>query len=248
MPHTALLEELVLANHILASEEVVDGFGHISVRHPDQPERFFLSRARPPECIELADIMEFDLSGHPIDPQGRKPYLERFIHGSIYAQRPEVHAVVHSHSRNVLPFAITDAPLRPVVHSCATIGFTIPVWDAQDKFGDTALLVSNEEMGRDLATVLADNRAALMRGHGSTVVGASIKEAVYTAIYLNVNADLQIKASTLGPVKFLSEKEVEIIAGRLRNALPGEGYARAWEYWKKRALEKQALQALIASS
>lgn len=248
MSISSLLEELVLANHILASEEVVDGFGHISVRHPENPERFFLSRARPPECIELADIMEFDLSGNAQDPQGRKPYLERFIHGSIYAGRPDVQAVVHSHSRNVIPFAITDAPLRPVVHSCATIGFTIPVWDAQDAFGDTALLVSNEEMGRDLAAVLADHRATLMRGHGSTVVGDSIKEAVYTAIYLNVNADLQIKASGLGPIKFLSEKEVDVICARLRNGLPGEGYARAWEYWKKRALEKQALQALITEA
>jgi len=230
----ALLEELVTANHILASEGVVDAFGHISVRHPDDPDRYFLSRARPPERVELADIMEFTLQGEPVDARGRKPYLERFIHGAIYEARPDVQSVVHSHSRSVVPFAVTGAPLRPVVHSCATIGFDIPTWDAQDRFGDTTLLVSDMEMGRDLATVLARNRSALMRGHGCTVVGGSIKEAVYTAVYLEVNANLQLQASHLGPITFLTEGEVDKICARLRDGLPGEGFARAWEYWRGR--------------
>ncbi|MDX3906427.1 MAG: class II aldolase/adducin family protein [Pigmentiphaga sp.] len=236
----ALLEELVTANHILASEGVVDAFGHISVRSPDDPGRYFLSRARPPERVEPGDIMEFTLEGEPIDARGRKPYLERFIHGAIYQARPDVQSVVHNHSRSVVPFAVTGAPLRPIVHSCATIGFNIPTWDAQDKFGDTTLLVSDMEMGRDLATVLAENRSTLMRGHGCTVVGGSIKEAVYTAIYLEVNANLQLQASRLGPITFLTEGEVEKICARLRDGLPGEGYARAWEYWRGRAYADRA--------
>ena len=231
----ALLEELVTANHILASEGVVDAFGHISVRSPDNSERYFLSRARSPELVELDDIMEFTLEGEPIDARGRKPYLERFIHGAIYQARPDVQSVVHNHSRSVVPFAVTGAPLRPIVHSCATIGFHIPVWDAQEKFGDTTLLVSDMEMGRDLATVLGRNRSALMRGHGCTVVGNSIKEAVYTAVYLEVNANLQLQASRLGPITFLTAGEVEKISSRLRDAKPGEGYDRAWEYWRSRA-------------
>ncbi len=229
-----LIEELVTANHILASEGVVDAFGHISVRHPDKPGHYFLSRARPPECIEVPDIMEFTLDGNPVDAQGRKPYLERFIHGAIYQARPDVQSVVHSHSRSVIPFCITEAALRPVVHSCATIGRHIPTWDAQHKFGDTTLLVSDMEMGRDLATVLAENRSLLMRGHGSTVVGGSIKEAVYTAVYLEVNANLQITASRLGPITFLTDGEIEKISSRLRDGLPGEGFSRAWEYWRGR--------------
>lgn len=231
----ALLEELVTANHILASEGVVDAFGHVSVRHPDDPGRYFLSRARPPERVELADIMEFTLEGEPIDARGRKPYLERFIHGAIYQARADVQSVVHNHSRSVVPFAVTGATLRPVVHSCATIGFNIPTWDAQDKFGDTTLLVSDMEMGRDLATVLAQSRSTLMRGHGCTVVGGSIKEAVYTAVYLEVNANLQLQANPLGPITFLTEGEVDKICARLRDGLPGEGFSRAWEYWRGRA-------------
>lgn len=231
----AILDDLVVANRILAAEGVCDAFGHISVRNPGNPQRYFLSRARSPELIVRDDIMEFDLDGTPVGGDGRKPYLERFIHGSLYEARPDVQSVVHSHSRSVIPFSITPAPLRPVVHSCATIGAHVPVWDAQTSFGDTNLLISSMDMGRDFATVLADGRSALMRGHGSTVVGRSIREAVYTAVYLEVNAHLQSAATALGPVTFLSPGEIALIQSRLADAKPGEGYDRAWEYWSRNA-------------
>jgi ribulose-5-phosphate 4-epimerase/fuculose-1-phosphate aldolase len=230
-----LIQDLVVANRILASENVVDAFGHVSVRHPEDAGRYFLSKAKPPELVEPEDIMEFTLDGTPIHANGRKPYLERFIHGALYETRPEIQSVVHNHSRSVIPYAITEEKLKPVVHSCATIGSDIPVWDAQDTFGDTNLLISNMAMGRDFARVLANGNCALMRGHGCTVVGRSIREVVYTAVYLEVNAELQWRASHFGKVKFLTPGEVEKIKSRLGDAKPGEGYDRSWEYWRHRA-------------
>ena len=230
-----LLLDLVVANRILASENVCDAFGHVSVRNPDNPGRYFLSRARSPELIGRDDIMEFELDGTPVGDDRRKPYLERFIHGGIYEQRPDIHSVVHSHSRSVIPFTVTPTPLRPIVHSCATIGHEVPVWDAQDGFGDTNLLISDMDMGRDFAGVLGGNRSGLMRGHGSTVTGRSIREAVYTAVYLEVNALLQLQATALGPIKFLRDGEIDRIQSRLADAKPAEGYDRSWEYWARRA-------------
>ncbi|QZZ37439.1 class II aldolase/adducin family protein [Nitratireductor kimnyeongensis] len=226
---------MVAANRILASQGVCDAFGHISVRNPDNPNAYLLSCARAPQLVEREDIMEFALDGTPMHGDTRKPFLERFIHGALYAERADVHCVIHSHSRSVIPFTVTPAQLRPVVHSCATIGHAVPVWDAQTSFGDTNLLIANEAMGRDFASVMGEGNSALMRGHGSTVVGASIREAVYTAVYLEVNASLQIAASGLGPITFLTEGEVEIIQSRLADAKPGEGYDRAWEYWCRQA-------------
>ena len=233
-----LIEDLVTANRILASENVVDAFGHVSVRHPEDRGHFFLSRAKSPELVEPDDIMEFTLDGAPVDVRGQKPYLERFIHGAIYEARPEIQSVLHNHSRSVIPFSITEEKLRPVVHSCATIGLDIPVWDAQDKFDDTDLLISNLAMGRDFARVLGDHACALMRGHGCTVAGLSIREAVYSAVYLEVYAELQWKASRLGKIKYLSPGEIEKIKSRLGQGKPGEGYDRSWEYWRRRASSK----------
>lgn len=235
MSLSELIDDIVTANHILANEGVVDAFGHISARHPDDPNAYLLSRARAPELITADDIMTFALDGTPLNGDTRKPYLERFIHGSIYKARPDVQAVVHSHSRSVVPFSITKMRLRPVVHSCACIGHEVRVWDAQSAFGDTNLLVSNVAMGDDLATILAKDRAVLMRGHGSTVVGTSVHGVVYNAVYLEANADLQMKAIGLGEVTYLTAGEIDTINSRLENALPGEGYGRAWDYWKKRA-------------
>src|SRR6202795_4161724 len=161
-----LIEELVTANRILAREGIVDSFGHISARHPDNPQHYLLSRARAPDCIEEADIMEFTLDGTAVDAQGRAPYLERFIHGALYEARPDVHSVVHNHSPSVIPFGITSAKLKPLLHMCANIGHEVPVWDCRDKFGDTTLLVSDMDMGRDLARLLGSRPSALMRGHG----------------------------------------------------------------------------------
>jgi ribulose-5-phosphate 4-epimerase/fuculose-1-phosphate aldolase len=231
----AIIDDIVAANRILANEGVVDAFGHVSARHPQRPDRYILSRARSPELIRHEDIQEYELDGTPVDPKARKGYLERHIHGAIYEARPDVHAVVHNHSRSVIPFTVTNERLRPIVHSCATIGKHIPVWDAQDKFGDTTLLISDMAMGRDFADVLAENRSALMRGHGCTVVGASVREAVYTAIYLEVNAGLQLQATRFPPVKYLTDGEIDQICQRLADAKPAEGYDRAWNYWCRSA-------------
>jgi HCOMODA/2-hydroxy-3-carboxy-muconic semialdehyde decarboxylase len=226
---------MVAANRILASQGVCDAFGHISVRNPDNPDTYFLSCAKAPQLVEREDIMEFAFDGTPVGGDTRKPFLERFIHGSLYEARPDVRSVIHSHSRSVIPFTVTPAKLRPIVHSCATIGHDVPVWDAQNQFGDTNLLISSVDMGRDFAGVMGGGRSALMRGHGSTVVGASIREAVYTAVYLEVNANLQIQASALGPITFLTDGEIDRIQSRLADAKPGEGYNRAWEYWCRQA-------------
>src|SRR3977135_76643 len=141
-----LIEELVTGNRVLAREGIVDGFGHISVRHPAPPQRFLLSRARAPDCIEADDIMEFTLEGDPVDARGRAPYLERFIHGGIYEARPERPGVAPNHSPSVIPFGITERKLRPLLHMCANIGHEVPTWDSHDKFGDTALLVESVDM------------------------------------------------------------------------------------------------------
>jgi ribulose-5-phosphate 4-epimerase/fuculose-1-phosphate aldolase len=233
----ALIDDLVTANRILSHEGIVDAFGHISVRHPDDPGKFLLSRARSPELIVREDIMVLALDGTPEPGDPRKPYLERFIHGAVYEMRPEVMSVVHSHSRSVIPFGIVGEPIRPVVHSAGTIGHSVPIWDAQDKFGDTNLLVADMAMGRDMAKVMNHGNGVLMRGHGSTVCGGSIQEVVYTAYYLEFNANLQLQASMLSkkPIKFLTDGEVDLIMGRIRDGKEGEGFRRSWDYWCRRA-------------
>jgi HCOMODA/2-hydroxy-3-carboxy-muconic semialdehyde decarboxylase len=231
MALTQALDELVTANRILAREGVVDSFGHVSIRHPDRPERYLLSRARAPECIEIDDLMEFASDGTPIDPAGRKPYAERFIHGAVYDARPEVKAVVHHHSPSVIPFGVTGAPLSPVMHMCAGIGTRIPTWDSRTRFGDTNLLVTNAAMATDLAAALGQRPVILMRGHGCVVAGASLREVVFNSIYLQLNADLQMKARVLGDITFLSDGEVAAVL-RTRGSFTFE---RAWEYWCRRA-------------
>src|ERR1700693_5753776 len=171
-----IIEELVTANRILATEGIVDSFGHVSVRHPQRANRYLLSRARAPERIEAGDIMEFTLEGDPVDARGRKPYLERFIHGALYEARPDVMAVVHNHSPSTIPFGITGKKMRPLLHMCASIGHQVPLWDSHDKFGDTSLLVDTMAMGRDLAKRVGKGRTALMRGHGAVAVGQSIRQ------------------------------------------------------------------------
>ena len=196
----AAIDELVTANRILANEGIVDSFGHVSVRHPQRPDRYFLARARAPERVDPADIMEFTLASEAVDARGRKPYLERFIHGALYEARPDVQAIVHNHSPSTIPFGITRKTLRPLLHMCASIGHKVPLWDSRDKFGDTALLVENQAMGRDLAKRVGKGRTALMRGHGAVIAGQSIRHAVFIAIYLEVNAKLQMQASAMGTI------------------------------------------------
>ena len=226
-----ILEELVTANRILANEGVVDSFGHVSARHPDNALRFLLSRARAPERIECDDIVEYTLDGSAIDERGRAPYLERFIHGAIYEQRADVQAVVHNHSPSVIPFGVTAKKLKPFLHMCAHIGHEVPVWDSHDKFGDTTLLVTDMEMGRDLAHALGPRPTALMRGHGATVVGRSVRHAVFVSVYLEVGAKLQMQAMAMGEIKFLTPGEVDKIQARVSDYTLN----RAWENWARRA-------------
>jgi ribulose-5-phosphate 4-epimerase/fuculose-1-phosphate aldolase len=227
----ALFEELVTANRILATEGVVDSFGHVSARHPENPQRFFLSRARAPDCIEKDDIMEFTLEGEPINPGSKAPYLERFIHGGLYEARPDVHSVVHNHSPSVIPFGVTGKKLQPLLHMCANIGHSVPTWDSHDKFGDTALLVNSMAMGRDLAKRLGKGRTALMRGHGAVVAGTSIRHVVFISNYLELNAKLQMQAMTMGKIKYLYKGEVDAVIARTSDYTLN----RAWENWARRA-------------
>jgi HCOMODA/2-hydroxy-3-carboxy-muconic semialdehyde decarboxylase len=175
--------------------------------------------------------MEFTFDGAPVDPASRKPYLERFIHGAVYELRPEVMSVVHNHSPSVIPFGVTPNKLRPLMHVCATIGREVPVWDTQAAFGDTALLVVDMDMGRDLARTLGNGNAALMRGHGCVVVGRTLREAVYTSVYLELNANLQAKAMALGEATFLTPGVIDNMVA----ATSPFTIDRAWEFWCRRA-------------
>jgi HCOMODA/2-hydroxy-3-carboxy-muconic semialdehyde decarboxylase len=226
-----LKEELVTANRILAREGIVDSFGHVSARHPDNPQHYLLSRARAPDCIEEDDITEFTLEGDTVGKSPGAPYLERFIHGAIYEGRPDVQAVVHNHSPSVIPFGVTAQRLKPLLHMCANIGHDVPVWDSHDKFGDTALLVENMEMGRDLARAMGERRTILMRGHGATVLASSVRYAVFISNYLEVNAKLQMQAMAMGDIKFLTPGEVDAIISRTG----AYTLNRAWENWCRRA-------------
>jgi ribulose-5-phosphate 4-epimerase/fuculose-1-phosphate aldolase len=227
------LRNLVAANRILAHEGVVDGYGHVSIRHPEDATRFFMSRSRSPELVCIDDILEFGAEGEAVAPDPPPLYAERYIHAAIYERRPDVQAIVHSHAYDLLPFSVTGIPLRPIFHSAARIGTHVPVWDIQKEFGDTNLLVVNLKQGRDLAETLGEHRVVLMRGHGVTVVGTSLHNAVVTTIYAQVNARLQILAMQLGPVSYLSPGEMRI-AGDM-DAKGRLGADRTWEYLKQRA-------------
>ena len=229
-----IVTELVLANRILATENIVDAYGHVSVRHPDDPGRFLLSCSRSPQLVEQSDILEFTLDCEPARKDPRPLYLERFIHGAIYEARPEVMAVVHAHAEDVLPFGITATPLRPVIHSGAFIGAQVPVWDIADKFGErTNLLVTNLAQGRDLARCLAGNNVALMRGHGFAAAARSLIDVVRLSVYLPRNARVQLAALRLGEVKPLSSGEIEARVTGYKPQSPET--QRAWQYWAARA-------------
>jgi ribulose-5-phosphate 4-epimerase/fuculose-1-phosphate aldolase len=226
--------DLVIANRILAHQGVVDAYGHVSMRHPEKPDHFLLSRSRSPELVSEDDIMEFTLDGKVVGDDKRPPYLERFIHGSLYEARSDVGAVVHSHAEETLPFGITGVPLKPVIHVASSMGPNVPVWDIADKFGDhTNLLVTNVDQGRDLAGCIGQGRVALMRGHGFAAVGSTVHDVVRLSVYLPVNARIVTTALRLAPsYKPLAAGEIE---GRwMHNPRAPETW-RAWEYWARRA-------------
>jgi HCOMODA/2-hydroxy-3-carboxy-muconic semialdehyde decarboxylase len=232
---SALVRDLVVANRILARENVVDAYGHVSVRHPDDPQRFLLATSVAPEMVEEDHIVAFNLDCTPVRHDGRPLYHERFIHGGIYEARPDVQAVVHAHAEDVLPFSVSTTALRPVIHSGSFIGAHVPVWDMADRFGpDTNMLVTNMEQARDLARCLGPNNVALMRGHGFSAAARSLIEVVRMAVYIPRNARVQMNALHLGgEIRPLHDGE---IAARDLGYKPYSlETRRAWRYWAHKA-------------
>ena len=230
-PDPHLLDDLVDANHILYNEEIVDAFGHVSVRHDRRPDRFFISRNLAPALVAREDILELDLDGETVDGSGRRSYLERFIHSEIYRARPEVIAVVHTHSPTMVPFSATRSPLRPMSHMGGFLGRGIAQFEIRDVAGDdNEMLISSRELGAALARTLGDRPLALLRGHGMVAVASSLKLAVYRAYYAESDAKLQTVARQLGPVTYLTPQEA-----RNMERINESQIDRPWLLWKRRA-------------
>jgi ribulose-5-phosphate 4-epimerase/fuculose-1-phosphate aldolase len=228
----ALLEDIVVGSRVLADFGVLDGFGHVSARHPTNPNHFLMSRSLAPALVTADDIMEFDLDGNPVDARGRSVFLERFIHAEIYRARPDVMSVVHTHSPGVIPFSVSKTPLRAMYHNPSFLAVGVPVWDIRKDFGDTNMLVSNSAIGKSLAATLGDKPVVLMRGHGDVAVGPTVKMAVFRAYYTDVDAKLQAQAMALG--------------GEPNYLTPGEGEKadktnfavidRIWNLWRMKVV------------
>jgi HCOMODA/2-hydroxy-3-carboxy-muconic semialdehyde decarboxylase len=229
-----LIDDLVAASRILADQGVLDAFGHVSVRHPGNPEHFLMSRSLAPALVTADDIMEFDFDGNAIDARGRAVFLERFIHGSVYRARSDVMAVVHSHSPAVIPFGVTKAPLKALYHNAAFLAAGVPVFDIREKFGATNMLVGNVAIGAALAETLGDKPVALMRGHGDVVTGPTLPLAVFRAVYTEVDARLLQQAIALGGEVNTLTPEEGVLADKVNEAIVG----RAWDLWKKRVSAK----------
>jgi ribulose-5-phosphate 4-epimerase/fuculose-1-phosphate aldolase len=229
-----LIDDLVLANHILSNEGVLDAFGHVSARHPTAADRFLMSHTRAPELVEADDLQVLDLRGARIAGGERRSYEEVAIHAAVYRHRTDVGAVVHSHAPSVIPFGVTGVPLRPIYHMGSVIGAEITVWDIAQRFGDTDLLVRDAAQGDDLVSALGDRTVVLMRGHGCVVTGTDLRAAVFAAVYLERNATLLTTALGLGKVKALSDAEAQRAAAMLR----GNAGTRAWEYWVRRVAHR----------
>jgi ribulose-5-phosphate 4-epimerase/fuculose-1-phosphate aldolase len=223
----AIAADLVAANHILAHNGVLDSFGHVSVRDPRDPNRYLQMQAIAPRDVSVADLITFDLDSNAVNARGRPIYRERFIHGQIYKLRPDVNAVVHSHSPTVIPFSVTEKPLRAIFHNGHFLGQATPVWEIRAAAGEqNNMLVLTNELGRSLAEALGEGSVVLMRGHGNAVAGPDLKTAVFRAIYTEVNAKLQMQAVMLGgPITFLNEYE----------QAKRQNVDRPWETWRKQA-------------
>jgi ribulose-5-phosphate 4-epimerase/fuculose-1-phosphate aldolase len=228
-----LKRDLVRANRILAKEGIVDAWGHISVRNPDNPETYFLSRSRSPGLVTMDDLIEFNLDNTPVKPTETPLYIERPIHGMSFQARPDVQSVIHHHCQEILPFAVTGSEMRPAIASTRVLGGTLPVWDITDKFGDTDFLVTTNDQGRDLSTVLGRGRAVIMRSHGATVAGATIANAVDIALAMKRNAVAILDGLKLGPIKYLTEGQLNFVNETGQRAI--QGHDRAWEYLCQRA-------------
>jgi HCOMODA/2-hydroxy-3-carboxy-muconic semialdehyde decarboxylase len=236
----ALIEDLIAASHILAQEGVLDAFGHVSVRHPNNPERYLMSRSVAPALMTADDVIEYDLDSNPVNANGRASFIERFIHGEIYKVRPDVNAIVHSHSPTVIPFSVSQVPLQAMFTNAGFLVAGVPVFEIRKVAGMTNLLVSNKMIGKGLAETLGDKPVALMRGHGDVVVGASIPIVTYRAIYTEINARMQCQAIGIGgPITFLEKEEgekIDAVNNDPKN--PSGGIMRPWELWKKKVMEK----------
>ena len=229
-----VVDDLVAANRILYDQGVVDGFGHVSVRHNKDPNRYLLSRSMAPALVTKDDILEYDLDSTPVDPQGRTSYLERYIHGELYKVRPDIIAIVHSHSPGVLPFADTNVPLKPMNHIAGFLGAGAPVFEIRETGGSaTDMLIRNASLGHALAASMGTHSILLMRGHGSVAAAQSIRHVVFRAIYTEVNAKVQAEAMKLGTPTFLNPQEAAA-AEKTNDGL----VERPWALWKQRAMGK----------
>jgi HCOMODA/2-hydroxy-3-carboxy-muconic semialdehyde decarboxylase len=234
----ALIDDLVAANRTLARLNVLDAFGHVSVRDPRNPHRYLISRSIAPESVTAADILLLDLDSQTVDPKddGKLLYRERFIHGEIYKARPDVNAVVHSHSPTVVPFTVTRAKLRPLLHNAGFLGLGVPLFEIRKSVGDgTDLMILTPNLGKDLAKKLGPDAAVvLMRGHGDSVVGPSLPNAVFRAYYTEINARQQLAAITIGgPINFMTRAEALTSNDAMLRAS-----ARPWALWRKTALKQ----------
>lgn len=227
------IEDLAAAYRILAEHGVIDAYGHVSVRSNRDANRYYLARSLAPEAVTPEDILEYDLDSNPIDARGRESVRERFIHGEVYKSRPDIHAVVHNHSPSVVPFSVTAVPMRPLFHMAAFVGDGMPNFEIRDAQQGTDLLVKTAYLGQALAKTLGKHPAALMRGHGSVVVGENLPRAVGRSVYLELSARMQLEAMTIagpgGKITYLDEAEV-------RASVPVQDYGRAWPVWRARAL------------
>src|SRR5437764_5847828 len=231
----AVLDDLVMGNRILYDQGVVDGYGHGSARDPRNPERFLMSRARAPGLVTFSDIMEFGMDGEPVRDDGRPIYSERFIHSEIYKSRADVNGVVHSHSPTVVPFTVTNVPLKPI--RASFFYPEVPVFDTRDVAGWTDLLISNRKLGNALAQKLGNNSVVLLRGHVNAVVGARVRKAVYLAVYTEANAKLLLQAKMLGgPINYLAPEEAALMERNQSQNRPGHGSDRIWELLKSEAI------------
>lgn len=225
------IQDIVDANHILANEGVLDGFGHVSARHPHHPDRFLISRSRSPALVARDDIVELDLDGEPLEPLTVGLYVERVIHGAFFRARPDVMAVSHHHAASVMPFCQTGVPIVPVFHIGAVIGETVPFWDSRDEFGDTNMLVETLDQAHSLARACGENWSVLLRRHGACNLGRSVREVVFRSVHLKQNAELQFQSQALGVVSPLTSTEIALAAQLNLGALV---QTRLWDYWKGR--------------
>ena len=226
-----LIADLAAASRILVTQGVVDAFGHVSMRHPQAPERYLMARALAAALVTPEDIIEYDLDGNPCNAAGRSSFLERFIHGEIYRARPDIHSVVHSHSPSVIPFGLVGVPMQAMFHNAAFIAEGVPVFDIRKKFGATDMLVSNAPKGVALAAVMGRKNVALMRAHGSVACGPTLQTAVFRAVYTEVNARIQHWTAALkggAPIAALDLEE-----GRLSDAVNQTAGMRAWDLWRR---------------